>query len=316
MSKKMEENLQVNPSFRASIKELRPVWSHKSDSPDIQIADNQEATDLEALASLQDKVASLQQELLDLVGEHDHLRYVICVNIENDYMLKMGYLEVKAFELQLTFSRMRREISMIQACINRGEAVQPAVIQERLELEFASFQAKLTNQLNQLDRALGRGQADCLSEDEMKELKQLYRQLVKAWHPDMNPNLGPEYTQLFERAVQAYRNGDLVTMRILAVIQGGQDPEVNREEIDSLSYWQTKFEETKDLIANYRERMATIRQSYPYLYLEILEDNERLRERQEEYEELIQQYEANIVSYRQRLDALYVMVRQGGGNVE
>ena len=316
MSKKIEDNLQAISSFRASIKELRPVWHHKSDSPDIPIAANQESTDWETLASLQEKVASLQQELLDLVGEHDHLRYVICVNIENDYMLKMGYLEVKAFELQLTFSRMRREISMIQACINRGEPVQPTVIQERLEAEFASFQAKLTEQLNQLDRALGRAKADCLSEEEMKERKQLYRQLVKAWHPDMNPNLGPEYAQLFERAVQAYRSGDLVTIRILAVIQGGQDPEVNREESDSLSYWQTKFEETKDLIANYRERMATIRQSYPYLYLEILEDDQRLRERQEEYEELIQQYETNIVSYRQRLDALYVMARQGGGTVE
>lgn len=316
MSMKIEDNLQVNSSFRASIKELRPVWSHKSDSPDIPVADNQDSTDLEALASLQDKVASLQQELLDLVGEHDHLRYVICVNIENDYMLKMGYLEVKAFELQLTFSRMRREISMIQTCINRGEPVQLTVIQERLDSEFASFQAKLREQLNQLDSALGRAKADCLSEEEMKELKQLYRQLVKAWHPDMNPNLGPEYAQLFERAVQAYRNGDLVTMRILAVIQGGQDPEVNREATDSLSYWQTKFEETKDLIANYRERMVAIRQSYPYLYLEILEDDERLRERQEEYEELIQQYEANIVSYRQRLDALHKMARQGGGILE
>lgn len=258
MVKKMEDNLQANSSFRASIKELRPVWTHKSDSPDIPIADKQESRDLGALASLQDKVASLQQELLDLVGEHDHLLYVICLNIENDYMVKLGYLEVKAFELQLTFSRMRREISMIQACINRGEAVQLAVIQERLELEFASFQAKLTNQLNQLDRALGRAQVDYLSEEEVKELKQLYRQLVKAWHPDMNPNLGPEYAQLFERAVQAYRNGDLVTMRILAVIQGGQDPEVNREETDSLSYWQTKLEETEDLIANYQERTATI----------------------------------------------------------
>ena len=316
MAKKREENLQATPSFRASIKGLRPVSQNKSDSPDIPIADKQESRDLGALASLQDMVASLQQELLDLVGEHDHLLYVICLNIENDYMVKLGYLEVKAFELQLTFSRMRREISMIQACINRGEAVQLAVIQERLELEFASFQAKLTNQLNQLDRALGRAQVDYLSEEEVKELKQLYRQLVKAWHPDMNPNLGPEYAQLFERAVQAYRNGDLVTMRILAVIQGGQDPEVNREETDSLSYWQTKLEETEDLIANYRERMATIRQSYPYLYLEILEDDERLRERQEEYEELIEQYEANIVSYRQRLDALYVMVRQGGGMVD
>ena len=316
MVKKMEDNLQANSSFRASIKELRPVWTHKSDSHDIPIADKQESRDLGALASLQDKVASLQQELLDLVGEHDHLRYVICVNIENDYMLKMGYLEVKAFELQLTFSRMRREISLIQACINRGETVQPTVIQERLDSEFASFQAKLTEQLNQLDRALGRAKAESLSEEEAKELKQLYRQLVKAWHPDMNPNLGPEYAQLFERAVQAYRNGDLVTMRILAVIQGGQDPEVNREETDSLSYWQTKLEETEDLIANYQERMATIRQSYPYLYLEILEDDERLRERQEEYEELIQQYEANIVSYRQRLDALYKMARQGGGIIE
>lgn len=316
MAKKREENLQATPSFKASIKGLRPVSQNKSDSPDIPIADLQESTDLGTLVSLQDKVASLQQELLDLVEDHDHLLYVICVNIENDYMLKMGYLEVKAFELQLTFSRMRREISMIQACINRGEPVQPTVIQERLEAEFASFQAKLTDQLNQLDSALGRAKADCLSEDEAKELKQLYRQLVKAWHPDMNPNLGPEYAQLFERAVQAYRNGDLVTMRILAVIQGGQDPEVNREESDSLSYWQTKLEETEDLIANYRERMATIRQSYPYLYLEILEDDERLRERQEEYEELIQQYEANIVGYRQRLDALYKMAHQGGSILE
>lgn len=316
MAKKREESLQATPSFRASIKGLRPVSQNKSDSPDIPITDKQESEDLEALASLQDKVASLQQELLDLVGEHDHLRYVICVNIENDYMLKMGYLEVKAFELQLTFSRMRREISLIQACINRGEPVQLTVIQERLDSEFAAFQAKLTNQLNQLDRALGSAKADCLSEEEMKELKQLYRQLVKAWHPDMNPNLGSEYAQLFERAVQAYRSGDLVTMRILAVIQGGQDPEVNREETDSLSYWHSKFEETNDLIANYWERIATIRQSYPYLYLEILEDDKRLRERQEEYEELIEQYEANIVSYRQRLDALYKTARQGGGIIE
>ncbi len=73
---------------------------------------------------------------------------------------------------------------MIQACINRGEGVQLAVIQECLKSEFASFQAKLTAQLNQLDRALGSAQADCLSEDETKELKQkllefLYRR--KAW---------------------------------------------------------------------------------------------------------------------------------------
>ena len=47
---------------------------------------------------LKEEIEKLRTELSMLVLERDELRFVICKNIEMEYMLKIGGLEYQAYE--------------------------------------------------------------------------------------------------------------------------------------------------------------------------------------------------------------------------
>ena len=73
-----------------------------------------------------------------------------------------------------------------------------------------------------MNEALQWKEADALSEDEIKELKMLYRKLVKILHSDMNPDRTDAQKELFEHAVTAYKNGDLATLRMIDAMVGSE----------------------------------------------------------------------------------------------
>lgn len=75
------------------------------------------------LQKLKDEVEKLRTELSMLMLEHDELRFVICKNIEMEYMLKLGSLEYKAYEAQCAVMRLKRKVELIQAKKNRQEKV-------------------------------------------------------------------------------------------------------------------------------------------------------------------------------------------------
>ena len=59
---------------------------------------------------LKKEVEKLRTELSMLVLERDELRFVICQNIEMEYMLRLGGLEYKAFEAQCTYLRLKLDV--------------------------------------------------------------------------------------------------------------------------------------------------------------------------------------------------------------
>ena len=62
------------------------------------------------LQKLKDEVEKLRTELSMLMLEYDELRFVICKNIETEYMLKLGSLEYKAYEAQCVVMRLKRKV--------------------------------------------------------------------------------------------------------------------------------------------------------------------------------------------------------------
>lgn len=51
---------------------------------------------------LKDEIERLKIELSVLLLEQDELQFVICKNIETEYILKLGGLEYKVYEAQCT----------------------------------------------------------------------------------------------------------------------------------------------------------------------------------------------------------------------
>ena len=98
---------------------------------------------------LKAEVDKLRTELSMLIYERDELVLVECKNLEMEYMLALGDLEYKAYELHCTVLRLKRKTELIQARKNRQEKIILSDIEAALDEEFADYQARLEEQLRQ-----------------------------------------------------------------------------------------------------------------------------------------------------------------------
>ena len=248
---------------------------------------------------LQKEVEKLRTELSMLVLEQDELQYVICRNIETEYMLKLGGLEYRVFKAQCEALRLRRKMEMIQAAMNRQERVDLGQIESRLDLEFVEYQRRLDEQISRMNDALERRQMRKLTEDQTMELKKLYRAVVKVLHPDLNPNISDEEERIFSKAVDAYQNGDLETMRIIhEMITNHQ---IRGFDVGAMKQLEKEKERLREHIRQVQERILRIKSQYPYTMLELLKDEQKIEAKKAELNVLLSRYEEMGEAYQVRI---------------
>ena len=249
--------------------------------------------------TLKAEVEKLRTEISMLLLERDELRLVVCKNIETAYMLALGGLEYKAFELHCEVLRLKRKIDLIQAKKNRQEKVVLSAIEQLLDEEFAEYQRQLDEQINKMNKALDHSKGRPLTEEETKEIKKVYRNIVKALHPDLHPDITPAQVQLFHNAVQAYENGDLNSLRIISeMVAEPVVPEQSENGLTVLAKEKERLSKTLELI---REQIAEIKTEYPYTMKDIVEDPERTAEKRAEIEETIAELKEAYDAYAARL---------------
>lgn len=251
---------------------------------------------------LKSEVEKMRTELSMLLLERDELQFVICRNIETEYMLKLGSVEYKAYEAQCAALRLKRKIELIQAKKNRQEKVIISAIEEALDDEFAEYQKQLDEQIDKMNAALKRSKAEVLSDEESKELKRLYRKIVKALHPDINPDVSEAQVQLFDNAVSAYKSGDLGTLRIIGEMVGSNP--LPKQHKDAMTRLIEERERLRGLLMSIRESIENIRSEYPYTMKDILEDTERTEQKKQELESILEQYSELISIYTAKIEEM------------
>ena len=251
---------------------------------------------------IKNEIERLRIELSMLLLERDELQFVICRNIEAKYMLEFGSIEYRAYEAQCTALRLKRKIELIQAKRNRQEPVSIVAIEEILDQEFASYQKQLDERISKMNEALQWKEADALSEDEIKELKMLYRKLVKILHSDMNPDRTDAKKELFEHAVTAYKNGDLATLRMIDAMVGSET--LIKQSNDTTEQLNEEKRRLQNLLKKIQESIDQIKTSYPYTLKEILENEEKTEQLRQQYEEILGQYEERILFYRIKIEEM------------
>lgn len=252
---------------------------------------------------LKEEIERMRTELSMLLLERDELQFVVSKNIDTRYMLELGGLEYKAYEAQCAALRLKRKIELIQALKNRQETVVMSAIEDTLDAEFAEYQQKLNEQIERMNEALERSQCEVLTDEENKELKKIYREVVKTLHPDLNPKVSEAQIKLFENAVQAYKNGDLGTLRIIHEMVADQKLP-NDVELDTMSLLREKHEDLVKLIAAVRESIAKIKSQYPFTVLDILDDSQKLAERKKELQEIKSNYDDLIGFYTNKIQEM------------
>ena len=207
----------------------------KSTKTKVEVSSSSNVIVFPDFEKLKSEVEKKRTELSMLLLERDELQFVICKNIETEYMLKLGSIEYKAYEAQCAALRLKRKIDLIQAKKNRQEKIIISAIEETLDEEFAEYQKQLDEQIDKVNAAIKRSKAEVLSDEENKELKKLYRKIAKALHPDINPDVSEAQVQLFDNAVSAYKSGDLGTLRIISEMVGNNPlPEQHKDAMTQL----------------------------------------------------------------------------------
>ncbi len=251
---------------------------------------------------LQNEIDKLHKELTAMIMEKDELIYHICPSIESDYMIKIGMLEYKAFEVQCNILRIKRKIELIQQKFNRQEAVILPLIEEQLDKEYAEYEAKLKEKLNSINYAIAYSQGKELSVEDIKELKRIYRKIVKRLHPDINPNITETKHKLFLNAVAAYKNGDLKTLKSLEILLN--EISDNIEDYLSIEYLKGKRESLKKHINSLLSYIEKIKKSFPYNQKEFLKDDIAVEKKQTELNNIIKQYKELYKHYEEKFNAL------------
>ncbi|GHV75910.1 hypothetical protein AGMMS49942_07310 [Spirochaetia bacterium] len=223
-------------------------------------------------------IRALKQDLAALILERHELEFHARKNIEAEYMHKIGSLEYKAFELNCKVLRLKRKYELVSAAVKSRELIEVSHIDAQLVAEFNTRNEKLSEAIGRMKEALEhRFSANMLSEEEA-EMRQLYAVLLKKLHPDLHPVQNEKTAKLFSAAIEAYRNADLSALRAICVSVEDRK-ELMDTPVGSMDHLLHTEDQLQDMIGTLQRDIRAIKNTYPCNQKELLEDEERLRER-------------------------------------
>lgn len=247
---------------------------------------------------LQRELEELKALLIQLVAERDELIGVICPELEQKFLRLFGELEIRVFEAQCECKRLRRQIELMRANLNRQEPINFVEITLKLTIEFEEFQKTIDEEKEKYEEA-SKKESVKLDEKDEKKLKKLYRELVKKLHPDINPDQTPEMKELFNQVVAAYQNNDIEKMEILDEIASGKEEAAVL--VNDIVQLQQEIAKFHSMIKRIQEEITQIKQRYPYNKKELLDDEEAIAKEKQNLEEMLVQYNERIKVYKEKI---------------
>lgn len=189
----------------------------------MDMSDNGRAAHVEQeTRQLHEQTEQVRAAMAEVLLEIDDITLQVNPRIESDYAVKIGCYENELAQAQVDARRAKRRVSLAQARVNEGSAIDAAALESTLDEEFAAWEHQLDMQLKSyLQKLEERAETRTLLPHEAKQLASLHRALVKRLHPDLNPGLGEEGTRFFMIAQSAFRNGDVAALKAVDVATQG-----------------------------------------------------------------------------------------------
>lgn len=138
-----------------------------------------------------------------------------------------------------------------------------------------------------------------------KELKSLYRKIVKALHPDNKKNRTPKDDELLMEAKKAFEEGNLERLRQIAEMIEDEDIEKRfkntPEDIEALKNLKYRL---KTRLMYLQREVQHIKNSFPYNEKDFLADDDAVAAKQEELNKIIESCKNTISALKERITLL------------
>ncbi|ADC47518.1 hypothetical protein mru_1668 [Methanobrevibacter ruminantium M1] len=236
----------------------------------------------------------LKDHLYDLVYEYEDLINHICPNIEMEYLLKFGIYEYELYKKELELNKLKFKLKLLQTEINHQNELDLNEIDKKVIDKYTEYANNLKNSMNELENIIKhKDNYFQLDEEDEKELKRIYKILIKKLHPDLNFHQENFKKELFIKVTNAYKNGDLEELKALYAML----PDEDIEEKSSLN-------ELKELIHSFEIKIEKIKNEYPYNKLDLLSNEKEIGEYKINIQYLIDSCNEEIEEYSNKINEI------------
>lgn len=259
---------------------------------------------IEDPAVLYEEVCSVEKETMLKIIERDELLYIAGPNVEMDYMMVFGDLDIQAFELQLEYLTLQRKLRLIQETLEKKESLDLKKTAQQVYHEFKDYYDQLDHLYLQKHKADTRKQAETLNKEDTRNIKKRYAQILQRVHPAFRVCNEKDGNILYEKAVEAFRFGNLNRLEYLNQLAEEICP---YPDVKDFSIWQLeKRKETLiSCLIKTEKQTAMLRSNPPLAYQSILsrpyeieKHKEHLKSRIQEYRQIIQAYKKKYNTYK------------------
>lgn len=243
----------------------------------------------------------LREKCAEEVEEYMHLTMTVGPNLKADYMLRIGQLEHRVFQLKTDVARWQRRFTLRQQALNRGETPDLFGIEAQLDAEFQEYLRQVKEHLEAVKAAAQHASMARLSEEETSAIRVNYLKAVKRLHPDINPDLPAGAVELWHKIQDAYASGDWKELEFLVsmiddVVGGAASVP---EDGDALEALKKSIARLDNRLAELQERRKDLEKREPFIWRDFLQDEDEVALRQailnkkiEELEEVVSEYES------------------------
>ena len=244
------------------------------------------------VAAMQQELKELREQSARLFAQAEYMQFEERPMLNSLFEASVGTLLFEEFKLCTQIKLTQLEINLVQAYINHNAPIDHDRIQTQVKAAQQEYQARIEQKEAELKQAEDYLNSPCLSKEETTELRDLYRMIAKALHPDLHPDQSREECDLFIKAASAYRVGDLQTLRQIALLIQANSPDALNclPDQDLL----TLIEKAKESIAIFQERIDLMNEQFPFIYRDKILDPQWIKEQQEELKERIKKATARL----------------------
>ncbi|MDU0939257.1 MAG: hypothetical protein E7A81_03125 [Clostridiales bacterium] len=256
--------------------------------------------------SLDVELTDLRSELMGLVLERNDLMFRKTRELEDLYMIKLGFLEYELSALQCKILRIKFKLDLIQIRMDFKEPIDLSEIDYQMEIQYEQLEKRQKEWKEQIEEAKARSGTSELSLEESLELRRVYRNIMKILHPDICSNSSAEHLQLFQSVIDAYKSEDLDSLKIIAATLDSLEADAGNFNYgkageDLLTSMKNKKEELRTKCKDVKKKIRSIRSEFPFNQEKLLMNPERLRNKQNKIKQSIKENQLKLKQYTKLL---------------
>lgn len=211
--------------------------------------------------------------------------------VQQRFIELFGDLRLEMLKVEIEIAKIKKEMEYLVRKKNRNESYDleemDDFVNQALEGMKAQYERMKEEQAQLKNKKM-------LSQEEVKEVKRLYRRLVKLVHPDLNPHQTKEQKELWHQLQKAYRNNDLAWLRELNVLIV----------LKTKGHEEVEIEDLEDKIEAVREEIALLKKEDLYQMRELVFDEEWIDAYKEQYERERSDFEVYLRSLQKEKEKL------------